>query len=353
MNIKAQKHIVKKTFLAILFLVLFSGEVLFSVYGNYQNSDETALREEQNAIDNWRKTNQMAVFKQKELQNNLDRISVGSEQKMAQNQKVLDADQINRKLYDDKLIEDSQERARLQKEYDNWEIGQLESIRNFYARKRERSSEASWLGLLSGLQLGLVSSLTAIGLAYLAGRPSMKEWRQILLLLSFLAQIVACTTAWYGLMAKYDDQVRAWLFAGTFALCAPAVYHFGLIEWKNDDEDAVVKQPEVILPVAKESEPKAQIETETHKEVLTLAQSKTKITAEVPISEILRQTEEPKPDSWEMACILIKQGQLKWSERDVIRNFPKVSRYRVRERLKTLSPPLKDISFNLSTSKKL
>jgi hypothetical protein len=310
-----KKHLLKKIFLAVLFGTLFAGEVLFSIYGNYQNSDDTAFKEEQGAIRVWRKSDSLAVLKQRELALSLTTIGISSRQKTVQNQAVIDAGKsIERKLYDDKVLAAEKEKVKLQAQYDIWEAKQLQPIREFYARKRARSSESSWLGFFSGLQLGLVASLTAIGLAYLAGRVEERDWRNVLLILSLLAQIVACTTAWHGIMAKYDDPIRAWLFAGVFALCAPAVYHFGPKEWMNELKKAESLHP-VLVTV---EEPKVKIETHEHTEEESLIHRKTirssKAELEVPVSLT-------------SAVMLYRAGKISkdngWSLRRIAKEFAK------------------------------
>lgn len=95
-------------------------------------------------------------------------------------------------------------------------------------------------------------------------------------------------------------------------------------------------------------EPMAQVESreETHSHKVVVAKG------EIPVSQ-LPPVQTPKsfdPETWEAACIFIRQGKLDWSERDVVRKFPEVSRYKVREKLKSLPLQSKDISQPVSTS---
>lgn len=232
-----------------------------------------------------------------------------------------------------------------------WVMSELAEIKAKYGKI---NSMSKW----GGIGLIYVFEFLTVMLGFMAARVWVNKQIEpnelrvfitlVVVSLSFYSQWTSCQITERGLKLLLNDSGMASAYSLAFVIIVPCYFWLGSLDlelYRPESQVITVPKPEIA-----ENSSKAKIETERDEETLTLSRSQTRMKAELPISQIVQKFEEPKPDSWEIACILIKQGRLNWSERDVVRNFPSISRYRVRERLKTLPPLSKDMTPSSSTS---
>ncbi len=214
----------KKLFLAILFPSLLIGEIFFSYYGSTEKAAELVYRERLQEVEQWEKSPEASARLIK-LGNDLKQLDESTELKKQRNIMALAERGSSVQLYDDKIRADKQEAAALRGKYDDWKKEQLAIINQFYDDKARRL-EQNKIALLQFI----VAPLLAIGLAYLSSR-QYDHWRSILLAFAFVAQFAACTMTYHGAIIKFDDKIIAYSFSVMFFLCAPTIYHFGVIDF--------------------------------------------------------------------------------------------------------------------------
>lgn len=214
----------KKIFLSVLFPSLLLGEIFFSYYGSTEKAAELIYRERKQAIAEWSKSAD-AISRVTKLENDMRQLEESTELKKQRNVMALAERGGTVQLYDDKIRADKAQAAKLRAEYDRWKNEQLAMINSFYNDKSDRLKQDH----LAMLQF-IVAPLLAIGLAYLSSR-QYDKWRWALLSFAFVAQFAACTMTYHGAMIKFDDEWIAYSFSVMFFVCAPTVYHFGVIDF--------------------------------------------------------------------------------------------------------------------------
>lgn len=214
----------KKLFLAVLFPALLLGEVFFSYYGSNEKAAALIYNERMDATREWesRPENKARFDK---LQTDLRQLQESTDMKTQRNAIAMAERGSVVRLYDDKIRADKEQAVRLQSDYDEWRSKELAQINFFYNDKLARLKENHF----AMLQF-IVAPLLAIGLAYLSSR-QYDGWRWALLSFSFVAQFAACTMTFHGAMIKFDDVFIAGSFSIMFLLCAPTIYHFGVIDF--------------------------------------------------------------------------------------------------------------------------
>jgi hypothetical protein len=226
-----RKTSLNQVFLVILFVALYSGEVFFSLYANFQSSADNSYRDENDAVSEWEKS-AGTISRRNSIASQVRLLEESIAVKQRQNDMALDGGRIEARLYDEKIRADITIIQQMRAEQRNWEETQLAVIRAPFIEKRQRASENSKLGLLTGISFGFLAPLLSIGMAYLASR-QRDNWRWIIFGMAFVAQAAACLLTYKGASLKFGDATLAYAFAVMFFVCAPTAYHFGVIDFSQ------------------------------------------------------------------------------------------------------------------------
>ena len=97
---------------------------------------------------------------------------------------------------------------------------------------------------------------------------------------------------------------------------------------------ALVFGLEMFAPVKAQPGATAMVTTVEKKESVEISHRQTRIehTQQVPVASVAPQ----KPKDWRDACCMVVAGQLKWSDRQVVREYPESTWYGVRKEFKAL-----------------
>lgn len=222
------KHSFKKSFIAILFVSMIVGEVLYSFYSNEQNGIESIKAARDADVESFLQSSE-AVRRRNSRDRDIEQLDASTDSKQKQNDaalaKSLGKAVIN--VFDDKIRADKKAKQGIMDKYDTWEKERVDTIISDY---ESRIGAAS--GLSSNIYLSLTASLLAIGLSYLATRQG-DRWRWIILAGAFLAQLFVSSVIYDGTMLKYGSEAKAFLAAAVFFFCVPLAYHFGIIDYNS------------------------------------------------------------------------------------------------------------------------
>ena len=202
----------------------------------------------------------------------------------------------------------------------SWAQSRVDSISQRYA-----AAENFWLSKVGGMGLMFVFEFLAIMFGFLAprrqkiypvfGKPYRVEFIAAIAA-SFLAQVASCLITQKGLYLLLGDSTMSWLYSVAFILLVPLYYWIGGMD---------IEEREMLSAMAT-------VKTVEKTESVSRTQTLTERTQRVPVAAVAPK----KPKDWRDACCMVVAGQLKWSDRQVVREYPESTWYGVRKEFKAL-----------------
>lgn len=201
-----------------------------------------------------------------------------------------------------------------------WAQARVDSISKRYA-----AAEGFWLSKVGGIGLMFVFEFLAIMFGFLA--PRRQKFYQFCgrhirfefiaaIVASFLAQVASCLITQKGLYLLLGDNTMSWIYSGAFILLVPLYYWIGGMDIEEREMSSAMATVKTV----------EKTESVSHTETLT------ERTHRVPVAAVAPQ----KPKDWRDACCMVVAGQLKWSDRQVVREYPESTWYGVRKEFKAL-----------------
>lgn len=218
-----------------------------------------------------------------------------------------------------------------------WTRAEVLKIEQRYANDKN-----FWLNRWGGFGLIFVFESLALAFGFIAPRRQkiynifggdfrLEFWCAIAA--SLYAQKTSCVITEKGLALLLGDNEMAWAYSLAFMMLVPFFYWIGGMDIEERD-----KEPAMATITTRE---------QTDSVELSRKQVFTERTEKVPVEprSIVESKKPIKPTEWKDACRMIEAGELQWSERQVTREYPGVTWYKVRQefdaiRCKNDSPSL-------------
>lgn len=316
--------LIRKIFISFLFIILLTGELSFQIFTNSERTLVNLSKMEQKELDAIHQRDDVIREKMRAAER-ANALENAKNVYVELNRRALSRKELF-SPYSRMIVEADKQIEEIWKQYFMF-VSQRESlIRNEYASRRKNAS-GIW-GKLTGIQYGFSASLMAIALAFFS-TVVHTFWKWILFAASFVAQYTACMMIYHGAILKFNDESLAIAFSSMFLLCTPLAFHFGTLLFKNyeivndeiGDEIGVEEPAVAFVKTRKETEMK-----------VSKSHTVTEEVSEIPMRRM----------GWRKICKMVANGELDFSERKIMKMFPQLTRYKVREELKKyrVSPAL-------------